>query len=313
MGGSAMSSRRDFLKAMVAGGLVLGLPKIVRPKSLVGLKRLVILHSNDTHSQIEPLPKTHYRFPGMGGYAVRSEFINRVRAEGYPVMVLDSGDIFQGTPYYNIYKGEVGMRLMSEIGYTAATIGNHEFDGGLDGLAAAMKHANFDFISSNYHFKHPELKNRIKEYKVYEIEGVKIGVFGLGVKPYGLIGAISFGDTGYSDPVVTAAKMAYKLKKEKKCDVVVCLSHLGFKTNGDLIGDFELAKQSKNIDIILGGHSHTLLKNPITIYNSDKQGVLITQNAYAGVRMTRLDCFLTKSGSLIFLDAHTTKIFKNQV
>lgn len=311
-GGLDMSSRRDFLKTMAVGGIMLALPKIVRPSSLSGLKRLVILHSNDTHSQIEPLPKTHHRFPGMGGYAVRSEFIKKVRAEGYPLMVFDSGDIFQGTPYYNMYKGEVEMRLMSEMGYTAATIGNHEFDGGLEGLASAMKQANFDFISSNYHFNYPEIKNRVKEYKVYELEGVKIGVFGLGVKPYGLIGSIPFGNTGYSDPVEKAAEMAYVLKNEKKCDIVVCLSHLGFKTSGDLIGDFELAKQSKNIDLILGGHSHTLLKNPVTIYNSDKQGVLITQNAYAGVRMTRLDCFLTKSGSLVFVDAHTTKIFKNQ-
>lgn len=308
-----MSSRRDFLKTLAAGGLMLALPKIARPKSLAGLKRIVILHTNDTHSQIEPLPKTHHRFPGMGGFAVRSAHIKKIKAEGHPTLIFDSGDIFQGTPYYNMYKGEVEMKLMSEMGYTAATIGNHEFDGGLDGLAAAMKYANFDFISSNYHFKHSEIKERVQQYKIYDVDGIKVGVFGLGVKPYGLIGAEAFGNTGYTEPIPTAAKMAYKLKKEKKCDLVVCLSHLGFKTYDDFLGDFELAKQSKNIDIILGGHSHTLLKNPVVVYNSDKQGVLITQNAYAGVRMTRLDCYFTKSGSFIFVDSYTTKIFKNQV
>ena len=216
-----MSSRRDFLKTIAAGGLLLALPKIARPKSLAGLKRLVILHSNDTHSQIEPLPKTHHRFPGMGGYAVRSAFIKKVRSEGHPTMVFDSGDIFQGTPYYNMYHGEVEMKLMSEMGYTAATIGNHEFDSGLDGLAEAMKHADFDFISSNYHFKYPGIKERVSEYKVYERDGTRIGVFGLGVKPYGLIGSMQFGNTGYSEPAIKAAEMAYKLKKEKKCDLVV--------------------------------------------------------------------------------------------
>lgn len=308
-----MSDRREFLKTLLAGGLVLSMPKFAKSLGLSALNRIVILHSNDTHSHIEALPENHYRFPGMGGYAVRSAFIKNVRAEGLPLLVFDSGDIFQGTPYYNIYKGEVEMKLMSEMGYTAATIGNHEFDGGLDGLAAAMKHANFDFISSNYHFNHTEIRKRVKDYKIYEIDGMRIGVFGLGVKPYGLIGKNQFADTGYSDPVQKAAEMSYILKKEKKCNLVICLSHLGFKSSGDFIGDFELAKQSKNIDIILGGHSHTLLKNPVVIYNSDKQGVIITQNAYAGVRMTRLDCYLTKSGALLFVNSHTTKIIKNQV
>lgn len=312
MGGLVMSSRRDFLKTVFTAGAAMATPGILRAGNSGKLNRLVVLHTNDSHSQIEPLPANHKRFPGQGGYAARAAVIKNIREEGHPVLLFDSGDIFQGTPYYNMYGGEVEMKLMSEMDYSAACIGNHEFDKGLDGLANAMQFATFPFISSNYIFHHPVLSKTVLKYKIFTVGKIKVGVFALGVNPYGLIGKLTFGDTGYREPVETAAEMAYFLKKEQKCSIVICLSHLGFKTDGDLIGDYELAKQSKNIDLILGGHSHTLLSNPVSVYNSDNEEVIITQNAYAGVRLSRIDCYFSHTGKMIFVDAHTNKIFKIQ-
>lgn len=309
-----MSNRRDFLKTLFAAGAALAVPKVLQAGMGEKAKRIVILQTNDSHSQIDPLPQTHHRFPGMGGFAARAALINKIRGEGHPVLLFDSGDIFQGTPYYNMYGGEVEMKLMSEMNYSAATIGNHEFDKGLDGLADAMEFASFPFIASNYIFNHPRLSKSVKEYKIFTFGKIKIGVFGLGVYPHGLIGKLSYGDTEYRDPMLTAAEITYKLKKEEKCSMVVCLSHMGYKSDGsEHIADYELAKQSKNIDLILGGHSHTLLSKPVNVYNLDNQQVIITQNAYAGVRMSRIDCYFSGGGNLIFVDAYTNNIFKNKV
>ncbi len=308
-----MNSRRDFLKTLLTAGAVVAMPRMIFPRGEKKQKHIIILHSNDTHSQIDPLPETHHRFPGMGGYAARSAVIKDIRGEGSPVLLFDSGDIFQGTPYYNMFGGEVEMKLMSEMNYSAACVGNHEFDKGLDGLASALELASFPMLSSNYIFKHPKLSKLIHREKIFEFGKIKIGVFALGVNPDGLINATTFGDTEYRDPVITAAEMAYKLKKTDKCSMVICLSHLGYKDDEGGPADYELAKQSKNIDIILGGHSHTLLSNPVTVYNSDGQPVTITQNAYAGVRLSRIDTWFSGGGRLIFVDAYTKKIFKNQV
>lgn len=298
---------------MFLSGAALAVPRVLRGNaSASGAQRIITLHTNDSHSQIDPLPATHHRFPGQGGYAARSAAISNIRGEGDPVLLFDSGDIFQGTPYYNMYGGEVEMKLMSTMNYSAACIGNHEFDKGLDGLASAMQFATFPFISSNYIFSHPVLKERVERERVFSFGKIRIGVFALGVNPEGLINKLTFGDTTFLDPVVTAAEMAYKLKKEKKCSMVICLSHLGYKADESEIGDYELAKQSKNIDLILGGHSHTLLSKPVTVYNSDGKPVIITQNAYAGVRMSRIDAYFSRSGEQIFVDAYTKKIFKMQ-
>ncbi|MDX9931465.1 MAG: metallophosphoesterase [Bacteroidales bacterium] len=314
MGGSGMSNRRDFLKTMLAAGASLALPSVLQAGSEKKTKKIIILQTNDMHSQIDPLPESHHRFPGMGGMAARAALISKIRGEGHPVLLFDSGDVFQGTPYYNMYGGEVEMKLMSEMNYSAATIGNHEFDKGLDGLADAMEYATFPFISSNYIFKHPRLSKSVKRYKIFTFGKIKIGVFGLGVYPYGLISKITFGDTEYRDPAVTAAEMAYFLKKEEKCSIIICLSHLGYKADEDgQTADYNLARQSKNIDFILGGHSHTLLSKPVSVFNSDNKQVLITQNAYAGVRLSRIDCYFSSAGDLIFVDAYTNNIFKKQV
>lgn len=313
MGGFAMNSRRDFLKTVFAGGMMLGLPAIAKPFfGNTKPKRLVILHTNDTHSQIEPLPDNHPRYPGMGGYSRRAMIVSKIRAEGHPVLLFDSGDIFQGTPYYNVYGGSVEIQLMSEMGYSAATIGNHEFDKGINELSNAISQADFPFISSNYDFSDTLLCNQIKQYKVFEIGKLKIGVFGLGIQPKGLISPSRFGNTRYLDPVLTAASISHKLKKELHCNLVICLSHIGYKGEDGLIGDFELAKQSRNIDIILGGHSHTFLKKPVIMRNSEGKEVIICQQGYAGINLGRVDCYFGQGGGLLLTDTYTINIFKNQ-
>lgn len=314
MGEFAMNSRREFIKTILAGGLMLGIPSVAKPFfRRSGMKRLVLLHTNDTHSQIEALPQNHPKYPGMGGYSRRSSLISKIRAEGYPVLLFDSGDIFQGTPYYNVYGGSVEIQLMSEIGYSGATLGNHEFDKGLDALAANISQADFPFISSNYDFSNTALGSLVKEYKIYETNGIKVGVFGLGINPEGLISPSRFGKTKYLDPVITAAYMSHKLKKELHCHLVICLSHIGYKGEDGMIGDMELAKQSRNIDIILGGHSHTFLSKPMIIRNSEDKEVVICQQGYAGINLGRVDCYFGSGGSLLTTDSYTINIFKNQV
>lgn len=307
------SSRRQFLKSLIglgAGLLTLRAGAVV---SKSGTKRVVILHTNDTHSQVEPLPSNHPKFPGEGGYAARAALVRKIRTEGYPVLLFDSGDYFQGTPYYNMYNGDVEISLMNSMNYTAVTVGNHEFDKGLDNLNRNYDMAAFDIVSSNYLFQHSGLKSKVLPYKVYSFDKVKIGVFGLGINPDGLISPENLADTRYADPVQKAAETAHLLKKELKCSMVVCLSHLGYKTDEGNIGDYDLARQSKNIDMILGGHSHTLLTKPVTVMNSDSRPVIITQNAYAGVQMSRIDCYFSKSGEKLFVDDYTKKVFNKQV
>lgn len=309
-----MNSRREFLKTVLAGGLMLGIPSVAKPfLKKRGMKHLVILHTNDTHSQVEALPQNHPKYPGMGGYSRRSALVSKIRAEGHPVLLFDSGDIFQGTPYYNVYGGSVEIQLMSEIGYNGATIGNHEFDKGIDALASNIAQADFPFICSNYNFRDNALGRLVKEYKIYESDGLKIGVFGLGIDPNGLISPSRFGNTKYLDPIIAAASISHKLKKDLHCNLVICLSHIGYKGEDGMLGDFELAKQSRNIDIILGGHSHTFLNKPVIMRNSEDKEVVICQEGFAGINLGRIDCYFGNGGSLLATDSYTIKIFKNQV
>ncbi|MGB4542827.1 MAG: metallophosphatase [Bacteroidales bacterium] len=321
MGGLDMNNgRRDFLKSVLGIGAGLLLPKIAKPNTAnnlheeLGLKKITILHTNDTHSQIEPLPKNHYRYPGQGGYSRRAYLINQIKRDNDKVFIFDSGDLYQGTPYFNIYKGKLEIEYLNKMYYTAITIGNHEFDLGLNVLGENLLQANFDIISSNYVFTNdPILSKIVKPYKIYNIDKLKIGVFGLGIEPTGLIDKNLWGKTIYKDPMETAAKMALLLKKEYKCNLVICLSHLGYKGSEGRIGDIEIAKSSRNIDIILGGHSHTLLSKPVYISNREKKPVIITQNAYAGVQMTQLDCYFNSFGSFLFAEEHNKKIFYKNV
>lgn len=260
-------------------------------------KRLTILHTNDMHSRIEPFPADHSRHAGLGGMSRRASLIKRIRSEEENVMLLDSGDIFQGTPYFNYFSGELELKLMSEMGYEATTVGNHEFDNGLKGLFHMMPVADFPYLTANYDFSKTIIKGSTKPYQIFDKEGLKIGVFGLGVELDGLVLRNLYGDTKYLDPVGTAKEMVEELQANN-CDLIVCLSHLGYeyKDEPNKVCDINLAKQVDGIDLILGGHTHTYLDEPTLITNAQGHETIINQVGWAGTHLGRIDFVFDKKG-----------------
>ena len=229
----------------------------------------------------------------MGGVARRAALIESIRKENPNVLLLDAGDIFQGTPYFNYYGGELEFKLMSMMKYDASTIGNHDFDNGLQGLYAQLPHATFDFISANYDFKNTVMDGFVKPYKIFDKNGIKVGVFGLGVELQGLVDKKMYGETVYNDPVETAQDMVRILKKEQKCDLVICLSHIGYsyRNEPNKICDLNLATLTKDIDMIIGGHTHTFLDKPTVVKNLEGKDVLVNQVGCYGINLGRIDVF----------------------
>ncbi len=286
-----MKNRRDFIKQASLGALGLSL----MPNNLFAendLIKLTILHTNDMHSHIEPF--TSGRNKGLGGIAERATLIKKIRAESEHVLLLDAGDIFQGTPYFNMYGGELEFKLMSEMKYDAATIGNHDFDNGLDGLKSQLPFANFPFLCANYDFSDGILNGEFKPYKIFKKAGVKIGVFGIGIQLDGLVPKSLYGNTIYNDPIAKSNYYASHLKNELGCDLVICLSHLGFKYKSSKIDDINLAEQTRNIDLIIGGHTHTFLNKPISKMNIEQKAVLIAQVGWAGIKIGKIDYFFSR-------------------
>ncbi len=288
-------SRRDFIKGLtglaVTAGIT-GIPGLIEANSK--LIKLTILHTNDVHSHVDPFPENHPKFPGMGGVARRSAIIKKIRKEQKNVLLFDAGDMFQGTPYYNMFGGELELKLMSKMGYDAATIGNHDFDNGIDSLSQQLINAQFPLINSNYDFEGTSMHGKSHPYKIFKKEGLRIGVFGLGIKLVGLVDKRNYGSTQYLDPVNSALNISSYLKEQKKCHLVVCLSHLGYEYKEDKISDTRLAASSKHIDLIIGGHTHTFLDEPVKIKNKNGQNVLVTQAGWAGLRLGRIDYHFEK-------------------
>ena len=282
--------RRNFIQNIVLGtGTLLVSPSLFSQENLKRKKRLVILHTNDTHSTIEPFPRKHSKFPNMGGVSKRHTILQKIRSEEEHVLLLDAGDIFQGTPYFNTFNGELEMKLMSLLQYDAATMGNHDFDIGLEGFLNAQQFANFPFLCANYDFSETILSGKTKAYHIFHKAGIKIGVFGIGVALKGLVSIDNYGNTRYFDPISTANKIASELKS-KSCDLVICLSHLGFEyENKNINSDRKLAAETQNIDIILGGHTHTFFDKPLVLKNSKNKDVLINQVGWGGVYLGRID------------------------
>ena len=288
--------RRDFIQKTAASSALIGLTGFsLSSFKSEDVKHITILHTNDVHSYIDPFPADHPRNPNMGGVARRAALIDEIRKENPNVVLLDAGDIFQGTPYFNYYGGELEFKLMNMMGYETVTLGNHDFDNGIDGLLAQMPNAKFDFVSSNYDFKNTVLDGHVKPYKITTVDGVKIGVFGLGVELEGLVDKKNYKETVYNNPIEVATDMARLLKQEKKCDLVICLSHIGFKYKEDpnKVCDIMLAKQTKDIDLIIGGHTHTFLDKPVIEKNLDEKEVLINQVGCYGLNLGRIDFYMT--------------------
>ena len=282
--------RRSFFQQFIlsTGGLLLA-PKIMAQAQNRKAKKITILHTNDTHSNIDPFPDNHSKYPGMGGVAKRFKIIEKIRSEEDNVILLDAGDIFQGTPYFNTFNGNLEMKLMSKMGYDASTMGNHDFDIGLEGFKTAKKHANFPFLCSNYDFSNTVLQNETKPYQVFNKGGIKVGVFGIGVELDGLVSKGNYGDTVYQNPIKVANRTAETLKEEG-CDLIICLSHLGFSYDSrEKVSDLVLASQTKNIHVIIGGHTHTFLEKPIIEKNLIGELVLVNQVGWAGLQLGRID------------------------
>jgi len=290
-----MSNRRKFIKqsSLAALGLSL-LPQISLARN--SDIKITILHTNDMHSHIHPF--TSGRNKGLGGMAQRGGLINKIRETEEHVLLLDAGDIFQGTPYFNFYGGELEFKLMSEMKYDAATLGNHDFDNGLEGFAKQLPHANFPFLIANYDFSDTILKDKFKPYKTFNKGGIKIGVFGIGIELEGLVPKKLYGNTVYQDPIEKANYYASLLKKKEKCDLVICLSHLGFKYQNNKVSDMVLGTQSRDIDLIIGGHTHTFLKNPVNIQNIDNKQVIINQVGWAGINLGKVDFHFSQNDGL---------------
>lgn len=294
--------RRKFIRNTTAASLIAGTGLwsntalaagfFTAPDDKKDFKKITILHTNDTHSHIEPV--TGGQNDGKGGVARRAALINKVRAQNPNTLLLDCGDIFQGTPYFNFYGGELEIKLMSMLGYDAATIGNHDFDAGIDGLYAQLPHANFDFVISNYDFSNTIMDGHTKPYKVMVKDGVRIGMFGLGIKLDGLVAPKMYKETQYLDPLTVAQDMVIALREKENCDIVICISHLGYNYEGSKISDISLARQTSGIDLIIGGHTHTFLDKPSLIENAKGEIVMVNQVGCYGINVGRIDFYMQK-------------------
>lgn len=301
-----MITRRRFLKASLAGGLVAASPhSALRLLSMspwspisapllevsAGEKLITILHTNDTHSQIDPLPANDRQYPDKGGVARRATLVKRIRKDSPNTLLIDAGDVFQGTPYFNFFKGEVEYKSMSLIGYDVGTLGNHDFDNGVDALAAAMKFANFEFVSSNYDVTGTPLASRVKPYVVRVIGGVRVGLFGLGISPDNLITPENFKGVKYNDPVKAAKDVVATLRGLERCTLVVGMSHLGYYPNprDGGIGDSQVAAQVDGIDFIASGHTHTFMKQPVLTKTPSGGNTIIFQVGRSGIYVGRVD------------------------
>ena len=290
-----MINRRTFLTTSAAfGATVAAFPRDLLKASAADTV-ITILHTNDTHSQIDPLPANDAN-AGKGGVARRATVVKRVRKENPNTLLVDAGDVLQGTPYFNFYRGEVEYKAMSAIGYDVGTLGNHEFDNGVDALAAALKFANFDLVSANYDVKGTVLEQKVKRYVVKTVGGIKIGLFGLGVSPVGLITPDNFKGVTYIDPVVAARDVVKKLREEERCAFVVGMSHLGYYEDGKR-GDSMVASQVDGIDFIASGHTHTFMKEPVTQTQPCGAKTMIFQVGKSGIYVGRVD-FTFRAGKL---------------
>ncbi len=255
--------------------------------------KLLILHTNDTHSQVEPTDKSALATSDMGGYARRMGVINQIRKEEKNVLLFDAGDFSQGTPYFNFFNGRIEVDAMNRMKYDAGTLGNHEFDNGIDTLHTILSKTTFPVLSSNYDVENTPLRDIVKPYLVIQKYGLRIGVMALNIQPKSLIIESNYRGLLYNDPIATAAKTATFLKKELKCDLIVCLSHLGGDAKSHDVNDFQVARETRFIDVIIGGHTHTMLQNAKEM-NLDGKPVVIAQVGKGGYYLGKIELELIK-------------------
>ncbi len=273
------------------------------------LEKLVILHTNDTHSRIDPFESGEHK--GMGGISARKTLIDDVRKNEKNVLLLDAGDIFQGTPYFNLFHGELEMKAMAMLGYDAGTMGNHDFDEGIENFVKQQAYAGFPFIISNYDVSNTALAGHIEPYKIIKKGPIKIGILGLGIHLEGLVPKSNYEGLQFLDTLNSAKKMAEKLKFDEKCDLIIALSHLGYSYKDDwTVSDIKVAESVDHIDIILGGHTHTFLACPKVVEKNNKKFVIINQVGFGGINLGRLDIYFNKEKSII--ESNASQVLKCQ-
>lgn len=307
-----MKSRRTFLKQGGAAGglLILG----AFPFSSLAKQEVInvtILHSNDTQSQIEPFGAGVPKFEGMGGIQARADLIKKIRAEQEHVLLFDSGDYFQGNPNFDAFGGEVEIKAMNLMGYDAAGVGIHEFDGGIENFTKQISKANFPVVCSNYDITKTSLSKAILPYTIIIKAGIKFGVLGVGAKLKDVLSGEISNQIGYLDPIKKANETASHLKNKENCDFIICLSQLGLSDfNSNSINDKTLAKESENIDLIIGGNSHTLLQKPLKYFNKKKSEVLIVQAGWGGTHLGRINYAFSTKKNILSSNAQTVEIAK---
>ena len=289
--------RRRFIRNISLGGA--GLTLGTTPFELLAANNFVtvsILHTNDIHCHIEPFSGDNERYAGKGGLARISEIVRLSRLENPDTLLFDAGDMFQGTPYFNYFQGDLMLKLMSAAGYDAGAIGNHEFDNGLEGILKPLPDAKFPIINSNYDFSDTILAGKFPRWKIFKRSGIKVGVYGLGVEMKGLVAEKNYGNTIYNDPLKVALEMEKFLKEDQKCNLVVCLSHLGLRYQENKVSDLVLAEETSMTDLIIGGHTHTYLEEPIIKKNKSGKEVIVNQAWWGGLVVGKIDFVFERSG-----------------
>jgi len=284
-----MMDRKAFLRQTLtytAGSLAL------KPFLATGANasnRLTILYTNDTHARLDPFPENATQFAGLGGIARRANLVKQIRKIEQNVLLLDAGDVFQGTPWFDVFGGEVDLKLMSEMRYDAMAVGNHEFDHGLQAFADAANKAGFPILAANYSVTDTPLNDVVRRFTVKEIAGIRVGIFGLGIELPGVVDPKLYGAVRSRNPLIWANGMVTSLRRYHNCDLIICLSHLGYQYPDQRVDDHEIAQKVGGIDLIIGGHTHTFLDEPTRIINPEEKPTLISQMGHSGVRLGRFD------------------------
>lgn len=287
-----MISRGRFIKqalAFSAGAITFGSfqSAISSFYSIAGA--LTILYTNDTHARLDPFPANSLEHAGLGGIARRANLVRQIRKSQKHVLLLDAGDVFHGTPWFDVYGGEVDLELMSEMGYDAMAVGNHEFDHGLNAFAEAADKSTFPILAANYGTRNTPLNDIIRRFIVKEVAGLKVGIFGLGIRLNGVVDAKLYGSVQSRDPEIWASGMVKSLRQYHNCDLIICLSHLGYSYNDRRMDDLTIARKIAGIDIIIGGHTHTFLDSPKRVINPEGKTTFVTQMGHSGIRLGRID------------------------
>lgn len=279
-----MASRRNFLKGLLATAVLTPVAHAASEETIT------ILHTNDTHSHLEPFP-AGTRNEGMGGAARRAAYVRSVKQHNPHTLLIDAGDFFQGTPFFNFYRGELEIKAMSAIGYDVVTLGNHDFDNGVDALVSALKYAKFDVVCSNYDFGNTPLKDIVKPYVVKQMGRLKVGVFGLGISFVGLVVDEKHKGVTYHDPIDSARRVVQVLREKERVDLVVAASHLGtkYEKEPERVSDLKVVEQVPGIDFIAGGHTHSFMKKPEVHKGADGREALLFQVGFGGINVGRVD------------------------